>query len=325
MRVPLPRASIPALRLESHAHTVPSLRLASHPRPREASALHPHRKSIDVSGAAAGLLCGVRMYPHSTSRCPHASGMQRRPLLLASFMGDWKSLGLETKRGVYPVPSADATLEGTKMCAQPIPDASLVSADVANRSHSVGVNPGEHARLPAPATSRASKPQSALAKLQITEIIFASGEDTFLIEPATVVTFVFACVCIECWDTGMTTWALILVLCIGAPLFFLRFVAVPQSAWYVTSLIALSSGMIQAITNRQIVLPTQRSIAAHKHVGSVLTELLVGFLIPGHPVAMMMLKSSLVVRSFTRLCFADIWRSPADLKLGHYMKIPPRS
>ncbi|KAJ7483713.1 hypothetical protein B0H11DRAFT_2231867 [Mycena galericulata] len=34
----------------------------------------------------------------------------------------------------------------------------------------VGVNPGEHARLPAPATSMASKPQSVLAKLQITEL-----------------------------------------------------------------------------------------------------------------------------------------------------------
>lgn len=48
-----------------------------------------------------------------------------------------------------------------------------------------------------------------------------------------VVTFIFACVCIECWDTGMTIWALILALCVAL-------------------LYVIPVGMIQAITNWQI-------------------------------------------------------------------------
>lgn len=55
------------------------------------------------------------------------------------------------------------------------------------------------------------------------------------------------------------------------------------------------SGMIQAITNRQIGLKSVESlprlIPAHKYAGSVITELLVGFILPGRPVAMMMFVS----------------------------------
>ncbi|KAJ7471298.1 small oligopeptide transporter, partial [Mycena galericulata] len=101
-----------------------------------------------------------------------------------------------------------------------------------------------------------------------------------------VVTFIFACVCIECWDTGMTIWALILALCVAL-------------------LYVIPVGMIQAITNRQIGL-------------NVLTELLVGFLIPGRPVAMMMFKT------YGYITMSQAIQFTADLKLGHYMKIPPR-
>ncbi|KAJ7318124.1 small oligopeptide transporter [Mycena albidolilacea] len=83
-----------------------------------------------------------------------------------------------------------------------------------------------------------------------------------------VVTFVFACVCIECWDTGMTIWALVLALCVGI----------------------------------------------------VITELLVGFILPGRPLAMMMFKLS----DFTWLTTPLAMQFTADFKLGHYMKIPPR-
>ncbi|KAJ7768750.1 OPT oligopeptide transporter protein-domain-containing protein [Mycena olivaceomarginata] len=101
-----------------------------------------------------------------------------------------------------------------------------------------------------------------------------------------IVTFIFACVCIECWDTGMTIWALILALCVAL-------------------LYVIPVGMIQAITNWQIGL-------------NVITELLVGFIIPGRPLAMMMFKT------YGYITMSRAMQFTADFKLGHYMKIPPR-
>ncbi|KAJ7026138.1 small oligopeptide transporter [Mycena alexandri] len=101
-----------------------------------------------------------------------------------------------------------------------------------------------------------------------------------------VVTFIFACVCIQCWDTGMEIWALILAL-------------------FVALLYVIPVGMIQAITNWQIGL-------------NVITELLVGFLLPGRPVAMMMFKTYGYITMSRAIQFT------ADFKLGHYMKVPPR-
>ncbi|KAI0669228.1 OPT oligopeptide transporter protein-domain-containing protein [Trametes maxima] len=74
-----------------------------------------------------------------------------------------------------------------------------------------------------------------------------------------IVTFIFACVCIEVWPSGMTIWTLLVALII--------------SLVYLVPI-----GMIQAVTNRQIGL-------------NVITELIVGFMLPGKPVAMMMFKT----------------------------------
>ncbi|KAK7052416.1 glutathione transporter 1 [Favolaschia claudopus] len=101
-----------------------------------------------------------------------------------------------------------------------------------------------------------------------------------------VVTFIFACVCIECWDTGMTIWALILALVVAL-------------------IYVIPVGMIQAITNRQIGL-------------NVITELLVGFILPGRPLAMMIFKT------YGYIAMSRAMQFTADFKLGHYMKIPPR-
>ncbi|KAJ6567567.1 small oligopeptide transporter [Mycena vulgaris] len=101
------------------------------------------------------------------------------------------------------------------------------------------------------------------------------------------VTFIFACVCIECWDTGMTIWALIVALCVAL-------------------LYVIPVGMIQAITNWQI-----------GNVVSVITELLVGFMLPGRPVAMMMF-------TYGYIAMSRAIQFTADFKLGFYMKIPPR-
>ena len=63
--------------------------------------------------------------------------------------------------------------------------------------------------------------------------------------------------------------------------------------------------MIQAITNLQIGL-------------NVITELIIGYALPGRPVAMMMFKTWGYITMAQALTFAS------DFKLGHYMKIPPK-
>ncbi|KAJ7653287.1 OPT oligopeptide transporter protein-domain-containing protein [Mycena polygramma] len=108
-----------------------------------------------------------------------------------------------------------------------------------------------------------------------------------------VVTFIFACVCIECWDTTMTIPALILALCVAI-------------------LYVIPVGMIQAVTNWQIGI-------------NVITELVVGFILPGRPLAMMMSVIRFVLfKTYGYITMSRAILFTADFKLGHYMKIPPR-
>ncbi|TFK24553.1 small oligopeptide transporter [Coprinopsis marcescibilis] len=100
------------------------------------------------------------------------------------------------------------------------------------------------------------------------------------------ITFTFACVCTQVWPTGMPIWALIIALLI--------------SLIYVIPI-----GMIQAITNRQVGL-------------NVITELIVGYLLPGRPNAMMIFKT------YGYITMGQAMQFTADFKLGHYMKVPPR-
>jgi OPT family small oligopeptide transporter len=98
--------------------------------------------------------------------------------------------------------------------------------------------------------------------------------------------FVFGIACIQAYPTNLPIWAFILSLVIA-------FVYV------------IPIGMIQAITNQQVGL-------------NVITELIVGYILPGRPVAMMLFKTYGYITVMQALGFA------ADFKLGHYMKIPPR-
>jgi OPT family oligopeptide transporter len=93
-------------------------------------------------------------------------------------------------------------------------------------------------------------------------------------------------VSIEVCKTGLPIWTFFLGLLL-ATVFVLPF------------------GIIQAITNQQFFL-------------SVLAEFFIGYVLPGHPVAVMIFKSisSDTIAQATTYC--------ADLKFGHYMKIPPR-
>lgn len=98
--------------------------------------------------------------------------------------------------------------------------------------------------------------------------------------------FIFGIISIELWPTHMPVWALVIALLIA----FIYIVPV---------------GMIQAITNQQMGL-------------NVITELIIGYMVPGRPIAMMMFKTWGYITMTQALTFT------ADFKLGHYMKIPPR-
>ncbi|KII86303.1 hypothetical protein PLICRDRAFT_114715 [Plicaturopsis crispa FD-325 SS-3] len=99
--------------------------------------------------------------------------------------------------------------------------------------------------------------------------------------------FAFGVVSIEVWPTQMPVWAFVLALVIS-------FVYV------------LPIGMIQAITNQQIGL-------------NVVTELVIGYILPGRPIALMLFKTWGFITMSQALQFTS------DFKLGHYMKIPPRT
>ncbi|KAJ7366408.1 small oligopeptide transporter, partial [Mycena albidolilacea] len=97
---------------------------------------------------------------------------------------------------------------------------------------------------------------------------------------------VFGIISIEVWPTGTPVWALVVALVLAFA--------------YVVPV-----GIIQAITGQQVGL-------------NVITELIVGYAVPGHPIAMMLFKTW-GYNTMGQGNFA------ADLKLGHYMKIPPRT
>ncbi|KAG5924925.1 hypothetical protein E4U42_004528 [Claviceps africana] len=102
-----------------------------------------------------------------------------------------------------------------------------------------------------------------------------------------VVSFVFGMVACQAWDTHLPWWAYIVCILIGAVLF-------------------IPIGMVQAITNQQTGL-------------NIITEMIIGYMMPGRPVAMMLFKSYGYMLSFNGLNYIS------DMKVGHYMKIPPRS
>lgn len=100
------------------------------------------------------------------------------------------------------------------------------------------------------------------------------------------VMFAFGVISIEVWPSELPVWAFVVALLIA----FVYIVPI---------------GMIQAITNQQVGL-------------NVITELIVGYALPGRPIAMMMFKT------WGYIAMAQGLTLTSDFKLGHYMKIPPR-
>ncbi|KAJ7900254.1 small oligopeptide transporter, partial [Mycena olivaceomarginata] len=97
---------------------------------------------------------------------------------------------------------------------------------------------------------------------------------------------VLGIISIEVWPTGTPVWALVVALVLAFA--------------YVVPV-----GIIQAITGQQVEL-------------NVFTELIVGYAVPGHPIAMMLFKTW----GFNTMGQGNF---AGDFKLGHYMKIPPRT
>jgi OPT family oligopeptide transporter len=100
------------------------------------------------------------------------------------------------------------------------------------------------------------------------------------------VSLVLLVITVEIFPTQFPIWGLFLAL------FLATFLAVPI-------------GMLQAITNQQV-------------APQVMHEMLSGYMIPGRPVANMIFKCVALMGTNQAVGFS------ADLKLGHYMKVPPR-
>lgn len=100
------------------------------------------------------------------------------------------------------------------------------------------------------------------------------------------IAFIMLVVTVEVFPTDMPIWACIIALLIAAG-------------------ISLPLGILHAITNQQIAL-------------QVMFEMLCGYMLPGRPIAVMIFKALTYIGSNQAVSFCG------DLKLGHYMKVPPR-
>jgi hypothetical protein len=134
--------------------------------------------------------------------------------------------------------------------------------------------------------------------------------------------FAAACACVKVWDYDMTIWALVIALAIAA----IYLIPVGERVRLVSAAVVLmfssGAGMITAVTNFELGL-------------NVITELIVGYALPGRPIAMMMFKTWGYI-SLTQCILPSLRESSPsgadrplalaytqDIKLGHYMKVPP--
>lgn len=102
-----------------------------------------------------------------------------------------------------------------------------------------------------------------------------------------VMTFVLLCVGVEIYPTQMPAWSVLVGIIIGA-------------------VITIPLAMLMAITNQQI-------------SSQVFHELVGGYILPGRPIANVLFKTVAFISTHQAISFVG------DLKLGHYMKIPPRT
>ncbi|CDO93557.1 unnamed protein product [Kluyveromyces dobzhanskii CBS 2104] len=98
--------------------------------------------------------------------------------------------------------------------------------------------------------------------------------------------FGLAIASVRAWNTEMPVWALVFALIIA-------------------SVFLIPIGIIAAVTSISVGL-------------NVLTEFIIGYILPGKPIAMMFFKTYGYITNYQAVTYAQ------DMKLGHYMKIAPR-
>ncbi|KAI8353799.1 OPT family small oligopeptide transporter [Mortierella sp. GBAus27b] len=91
----------------------------------------------------------------------------------------------------------------------------------------------------------------------------------------------------EVWDYKLPWWGVLLAILLAA-------------------VFALPVGLIQAITNQQPGL-------------NIITEYVIGYILPGYPIA------NVTFKTLGYISMAQAMTFTSDLKLGHYMKVPPRA
>ncbi|KAI1321424.1 hypothetical protein EDD11_005115 [Mortierella claussenii] len=102
-----------------------------------------------------------------------------------------------------------------------------------------------------------------------------------------VVMTIVAVITCEIWDYKLPWWGVLLAIAIAA-------------------VFSLPVGLIQAITNQQPGL-------------NVITEYVIGYMLPGRPIA------NVTFKTLGYISMAQAMTFTSDLKLGHYMKVPPRA
>ena len=120
--------------------------------------------------------------------------------------------------------------------------------------------------------------------------------------------FVFGVVVIEVWETDLPVWGLVLALLICAFCLVLHHCALSSRVSHSLSLAfvyTLPLSVIMATTGQQIGL-------------NVVTELIIGYALPGRPIAMMLFKTWGYTATNQAIAFMN------DLKLAHYMKVAHR-
>jgi OPT family oligopeptide transporter len=101
-----------------------------------------------------------------------------------------------------------------------------------------------------------------------------------------VIPFAFICIAIKMVPTQFPLWAAVIAILLSFSL------AIPHS-------------MFLAISSQEMPM-------------NVIYELIAGYMLPGRPIANMIFKTVAYITTDQAISFAE------DLKIGHYMKIPPR-
>ena len=121
-------------------------------------------------------------------------------------------------------------------------------------------------------------------------------------------TFVSGVVVIEVWNTQLPVWAFVLALIICAS------PDTPARVEYLVDLPPPRSAFVYIIPIGFI------AATANQEVGvNVLAEFIISYLLPGRPIAVMIFKNCCYGTMAQAVNFTSIF------KVGHYMKIPPRT